>query len=236
MSGTCHTRSPAFSRRHFSVASPGVHLGRRPVRRAHLADWPLVDGTQSKRDLRRRVLAARRERSGRERAAAGAKIRDAVLALPATASAGTVAAYYAVGSEPDTRPLVAALFERGHRVLLPVFLDGGDLDWAAYTGPESLAAAGRGLVEPTGPRLGVDAVRGAGVLVCPALAVDPAGRRLGRGAGCYDRVLALVGAQTLSLAVVYDDELVDSVPVEPHDRPVRAVVTPGRGVVWSAAR
>ncbi|KUP97644.1 5-formyltetrahydrofolate cyclo-ligase [Thermobifida cellulosilytica TB100] len=195
-----------------------------------------VNSVLTKSDLRRRVLAARRERSARERAAAGAAIRDAVLALPAAAPGATAAVYYAVGSEPDTRPLVAALAERGVRVLLPIFLDGGDLDWAEYTGPESLAAAGHGLVEPTGPRLGVDAVRGADVLVCPALAVDAAGYRLGRGAGCYDRVLSLVDARTPTLGVVYDDELVDSVPVEAHDRPVRAAVTPGRGVVPLADR
>ncbi|MEY9213870.1 5-formyltetrahydrofolate cyclo-ligase [Thermobifida halotolerans] len=195
-----------------------------------------MDGVLSKRELRRRVLAARRELSGRARAAAGAAIRDAVLALPEVSSGRTVAVYYAVGSEPDTRPLVAALSERGGTVLLPVFLDGGELDWAPYTGPDSLAPAGHGLVEPTGPRLGVDAVRGVSALVCPALAVDAAGYRLGRGAGCYDRALARAGEGAVSLAVVYDTELVESVPTEEHDRPVRGAVTPGRGVVWLGNR
>lgn len=195
-----------------------------------------MDTGQSKRELRRRILAARRARSAQERAAAGLRIRDAVLELCAATGSPTVAAYYAVGSEPDTRSLVAALAARGHRVLLPIVTPSGDLDWAVYTGPESLAPAGHGLLEPTGTRVGADAVAEARVLVCPALAADRAGYRLGRGAGCYDRVLAAAGEQTLSLAVVYDDELVDAVPVEPHDRPVRAVVTPGRGIVWTHHR
>lgn len=180
--------------------------------------------------MRRRVLAARRELGEQARAAAGRAVRAALLALPAFAAGSTAAVYYSVGTEPDTRGLVAELSERGVRVLLPVLLGGGSLDWAEYRGPESLAPAGHGLVEPTGPRAGTDAVRGASVVVCPALAVDSAGRRLGRGAGCYDRALDRVAPRALTLAVVYDGELVDSVPAEPHDRPVRGVVTPGGGV------
>ncbi|TDQ44262.1 5-formyltetrahydrofolate cyclo-ligase [Actinorugispora endophytica] len=180
--------------------------------------------------MRRRVLAARRELDEGARDAAGSAVRDALLGVPRLIMGGTVAVYYSVGAEPNTRKLVAGLHRHGVYVLLPVLLDSGELDWASYEGPDSLAPAGRGLLEPTGPRHGVDAVRGAAGVVCPALAVDAAGRRLGRGAGCYDRVLGRVGPQALTLAVVYDSELVESVPVEAHDRPVRGVVTPGGGV------
>ena len=54
--------------------------------------------------------------------------------------AGTAAAYYSVGTEPDTRGLVYALWKRGTYVLLPLLLPGGDLDWASYEGPDSLVA------------------------------------------------------------------------------------------------
>ncbi|GAA3723999.1 5-formyltetrahydrofolate cyclo-ligase [Spinactinospora alkalitolerans] len=164
------------------------------------------------------------------RAEAGSAIRDHLLALPQLTMGGTVAAYYSVGTEPDTRKLVTGLWKHGVYVLLPVFRPDGELDWAAYDGPDDMAPAGHGLLEPTGPRYGAEAVRRCAAVVCPALAVDRSGRRLGRGAGCYDRALAGVGAHALTFAVVYDAELVDSVPAEPHDLPVRAVVTPGGGV------
>ncbi|MFC4563616.1 5-formyltetrahydrofolate cyclo-ligase [Nocardiopsis mangrovi] len=186
--------------------------------------------TPTKRDARARILAARRAMPQAERAAAGPAIRDALAAEPLLTTGGTVAAYVSVGTEPDTRKLIATLWKQGTYVLLPVLLPGGDLDWAAYDGPDSLAPAGRGLLEPTGRRYGPDAVRRAAAVVCPALAVDRAGTRLGRGAGCYDRALARVGPNTLVLAVIYDTELLDTVPAEPHDRPVNGVVTPGRGV------
>lgn len=183
-----------------------------------------------KRELRRRILAERRGLPPEHVEAAGSALRDSLLALPELTMGGTVAVYYAVGTEPNTRKLVAALWKHGVYVLLPVLRPDRDLDWAAYDGPDSLAESDYGLLEPTGPRYGVDAVARASAVICPALAVDGAGHRLGRGAGCYDRALARVGAHALTLAVVYDSEVLDRVPVEPHDQAVRGVVTPEAGV------
>ena len=85
-----------------------------------------------------RLLAARRQLTPAERAGAGRDIRDAVLSLPETQMAGTVAAYYSIGSEPETHGLLFALWKRGTYVLLPILLPDGDLDWASYEGPDSL--------------------------------------------------------------------------------------------------
>ena len=181
--------------------------------------------------LRARLLAARAQRPEEERAAAGRLIRDHVLSLPETQMAGTVAAYFSVGAEPDTRGLVYALWKRGTYVVLPLLRPDGDLDWASYEGPDSLAPGPRGLLEPAEPPRGVDAVARASLILAPALAVDAQGNRLGRGGGSFDRALARVGAQVPVIAVLYDGELLEHVPAEPHDRPVRLAVLPSRGIV-----
>jgi len=67
-------------------------------------------------------------------------------------------------------------------------------------------------------------------VLVPALAVDRAGNRLGRGGGSFDRALARVGPLVPLIALVYDDELIDRVPAERHDVPVRAAVSPVRGI------
>jgi 5-formyltetrahydrofolate cyclo-ligase len=185
---------------------------------------------QEKAALRTRLLGARSRLSSDQRAAAGRLIRDAMLCLPELEMAGTVAAYYSVGSEPDTRGLVYALWKRGTYVLLPLLRPDGDLDWASYEGPDSLVAGPRGLREPGEPPRGVAAVARADVVLAPALAVDWAGNRLGRGGGSFDRALARVGPLIPVIALLYDDELVDHVPTEPHDVPVRAAVRPGHGI------
>jgi 5-formyltetrahydrofolate cyclo-ligase len=185
-----------------------------------------------KRGLRRQVAAARAALTEAERAAAGRLMRDHVLELPQVAAAGTVAAYYSAGTEPDTRSLVFALWKRGSYVVLPLLLPDGDLDWASYEGPESLAPGPRGLLQPVEPPRGPGTVARADIVLVPALAVDTAGRRLGRGGGSYDRALARVGGQVPTIALLYDSELVARVPDEPHDHAVRAVARPAHGITW----
>ncbi|MFE6982732.1 5-formyltetrahydrofolate cyclo-ligase [Streptomyces griseus] len=183
----------------------------------------------AKSSLRRELLAARALLTKEDAVRAAAVLASAALDLPELADARTVAAYVSVGREPGTRALLEALRGHGVRVLLPVLLPDNDLDWAAYEGPEHLLPAGRGLLEPDGPRLGPDAVLDADTVLLPGLAVDGAGMRLGRGGGSYDRVLARLtaaGAHPALVVLLYDDEVVARVPSEPHDHPVDAVVTP----------
>jgi len=185
---------------------------------------------QDKAVLRKQLLAARSALNADERREAGRLIRDSLLDLPELQMAGTVAAYYSVGAEPDSRGLVYALWKRGTYVLLPLLRSDGDLDWASYEGPDSLVPGPRGLREPGEPPRGTEAVARADLVLAPALAVDHAGNRLGRGGGSYDRALARVGPLIPVIALLYDAELLGHVPAAPHDTPVRAVVRPGSGI------
>jgi len=152
--------------------------------------------------------------------------------MPEVSGAGTIAAYYSAGPEPDTHQLVFALWKRGSYVVLPVLLPDGDLDWASYEGPDSLAPGPRGILQPVEPVRGTGTVARADVVLVPALAVDTAGRRLGRGGGSYDRALARVGPMVPTIGLIYDGEFLDRLPAEPHDRPVRAVARPSHGITW----
>jgi 5-formyltetrahydrofolate cyclo-ligase len=189
-----------------------------------------------KAELRAQVLARRSALPADQRSAAATLIRDAVLAEPQVQMAGTIAAYYSIGAEPGTHGLLFALWKRGSYVLLPVLRPDGDLDWASYEGPDSMVPGPRGLLEPGEPPRGVDAVARADAVLVPALAVDGAGRRLGRGGGSYDRALARVGPLVPLIALVYDDELVEHVPTEGHDIPVRATASPRAGLTFTGAR
>ena len=182
-----------------------------------------LGGTTEKATLRRALLS--------RRAALPVDVRDgaeqaAVDALAGCAT-GPVAAYVSVVTEPGTAALLAALAERGVEVLLPVLLPDGDLDWARAG--HGVAVGPHGLLEPSGERLGRDAVGRCDLVVVPAVAVDRAGNRLGRGGGSYDRALTRTAGWVVAL--LHDGETVVSLPVEPHDVPVHAAVTARRGLV-----
>jgi 5-formyltetrahydrofolate cyclo-ligase len=179
--------------------------------------------------LRERSLASRRARPEAERSAAAAAVAAALLR--GLAGVRAFAAYVPEETEPGYGRLPAVFTQLGARVLLPVVpAAGSELAWAVDTG--RLAPGRFGLLEPVGPRLGPTAIGTADVVVVPALAVDRTGVRLGRGGGYYDRALGHARAGALIVAVVFDDELVDEVPAEPHDHRVHAVVTPSGG--WQA--
>lgn len=198
----------------------------------------MPDQTYGKATARSRFVNNRRALGNRERAAQSRAATLALLADSRLTSANTVAAYWPLGTEPDTRPLIAALLERDVRVLLPVLLPDRDLDWARYDGdPAALDEGGAGTLRPPGSTLGVHTVLRAQVMIVPALAVTPTGVRLGRGGGSYDRVLARIAAARTegrdtpwTCAFVYEDELGTLEPdaVEAHDRAVDAAVTASR--------
>ncbi|KAB8164256.1 5-formyltetrahydrofolate cyclo-ligase [Streptomyces sp. 3MP-14] len=193
----------------------------------------VTDSARLKRALRRDLSAVRAALADDEVAQAAEALAERALELPELAEAGTVAAYVSVGREPGTGPLLRALRERGVQVLLPVLLADNDLDWAEFEGHGRLVEAEHAgrvrLLEPSGRRLGPDAVTWADTVLLPGLAVDGRGVRMGRGGGSYDRALARLaesGADPALVALVYGHEVVDVVPDEPHDRRVHAALTP----------
>ena len=176
--------------------------------------------------LRDQLVTGRGRRSLLEVSGSARAIAGPLMDTSEVRRAATVAAYVSIGTEPGTGPLLDALAALGRRVILPVVLPDLDLDWAVYDGQGALARARRGLLEPTGERLGLEAVATADVVLTPGLAVDRTGMRLGQGGGCYDRALGRVPVGTFTCTLLYADELLDAVPADTHDRPVTAVVTP----------
>lgn len=168
----------------------------------------------TKADLRRELGAARRERPAAEIEAARSAIREHVLRASRAHGWRCVAAYVPFGTEPGSVELLDALARSGQQVLVPVTLPDRDLDWARWEDGRPDAALGR------------EAVATVDAALVPALAVASDGTRLGRGGGSYDRALVRLRADAPVVALLYDGELLASLPRDPWDRPVTAVVMP----------
>lgn len=146
-----------------------------------------------------------------------------------------VCAYVPTGVEPGSSLMLDKLNERCEVLLLPVTCISPEgehlpLQWGRYE-PGTLVPARWGLSEPPRPWLPAETITRADLVLVPALAVDRAGVRLGRGGGFYDRTLALCRPGTMLVAVVRDDELVDRLPGETHDVRMTHALTPGLGLV-----
>jgi 5-formyltetrahydrofolate cyclo-ligase len=178
----------------------------------------------TKDDLRHQLLELRRAMTVRARDEAAEALALHLLAAPVVSRAARVACYLSMPSEPGTRPLIDGLIARGTEVVVPLSLADGSLDWVAYDPAAPVTETALGIPEPEGDRLGAAALETCALVIVPALAVDHAGQRLGRGAGYYDRALAGVGAPLCAL--VFAHELLAEVPHEPHDIPVQMAVTP----------
>lgn len=192
----------------------------------------------AKRTLRKAILFRRDSRAD-ERRTADDHQRMSILesALPHPIPT-TVAAYLSAGSEPGTLQLVAWLAAHNVRVLLPALSrpvgeshSGGSprLDgpaWAAYCGPDALRVGVHSILEPVGDPLPAEQLSEAGLIICPGLAANSSGDRLGRGGGWYDRALGHADPGTPVWVLLNDDEVLEAIPVQPWDRRVEAIITP----------
>jgi 5-formyltetrahydrofolate cyclo-ligase len=150
---------------------------------------------------------------------------DHLLQTLEVLAAKTISAYWGVDHEPAPQNIFTELRNRGIRILLPIVNRDWSLDWGLFDGEESLVVR-RGLREPR-ESLGPNAIHDADVLITPGLRVDHLGVRLGHGAGCYDRGLAIASPEAWVVVLLHDGEISDEqLPEEPHDRRVNAVATP----------
>jgi 5-formyltetrahydrofolate cyclo-ligase len=176
---------------------------------------PPGDPAARKRALRSQARRAAAAVPRPERARRSREVEGRLLTLPELASARAVALYAPLPDEVQLDVLPAWLSARGCRVAYPRMEgDGLVLHWIG--GGAALRAGPRGLQQPApdsppAPLEGLDAI------LLPGLLFDRAGRRLGRGGGHYDRLLARAPAVLVRIGLCLAEQLIDELPSEPHD-------------------
>ena len=186
-----------------------------------------------KRALRARVLARRTALGAERRAALSADITGHLLALPALTNAHTVAAYLTFGEEFDTSAFVQHVLRAGRRLVLPRIVDADSptarhLVLYAIGDVSSDTVPGRwGIREPDSARCPAIGASEVDLALIPGVSFDRCGGRLGHGAGYYDRLLTGLRPDCVRVAAAFSAQIVDGVPVEPHDQAIGWLVTEG---------
>lgn len=174
------------------------------------------DKTEIRREVRRRISGLTAER----RAEKSALIEKRLSDCDAIRDASVVALYASLADEPQTRGLIEIL-SRTRTVVLPR-VAGDDMDFYEYS-PEQMAVGAFGIEEPSGGRaVSPDEID---VIIVPATAYTAGGTRLGRGRGYYDRYMSRQGFRATKIGVCFAEQIVEHIPVEPHDIAVDTVVS-----------
>lgn len=194
------------------------------------------EAEQQKRALRAELRERRQLLSEAQREAAASGIAEQLDALVRDHGAQSVSCFLSTTTEPETRTFLREAVSRGIRVLLPITRADGLLDWAVAEDLDAIAAGLFGLPEPTGEVLGPIAVNDVDLMIIPAAAVDRTGTRLGWGRGYFDKTIGSMEKCPPVYAVIYDSEVLDSLPRELHDQPVDGIVTPTQTIALSPAR
>ncbi len=158
-------------------------------------------------------------------------------ALESVQTARTVALFWPIEDrhEVDLRAFDAALRARGARVAYPAIdADSGVMTFRFVADPALMEERGKGFCEPGSES--PEANDGdLDVVLVPALAIDPAGHRIGYGAGYYDRTLPRFVPPATAIGVAFDYQLIAEVPVTEGDIAVTWVVTDTRAFRADAA-
>lgn len=186
-----------------------------------------MDSSNTKSELRQKIREALRKISLAVRTV---ESHDLCRRLePQLQSAHAILFYAPLADELDVWPLLEKLMKTSKVCALPSFDDETRVYSARQVkNLETDVFPGKfGVPEPLAMCAAVPLDRFDLVLV-PGMAFDAAGRRLGRGKGFYDRILAQ--ASGIKCGVAYDLQLLESIPTEAHDAKVDFIFTPSRAL------
>ena len=189
----------------------------------------MIPGAGRESELQERKRWLRREIRGKSdaltaayREEASRRIAEQVLAAECFRRARGIMAYASLPNEPDTRGMIREAIREGKTVLLPRCVSPEEMVALPFDGWEDLEPGYLGVMEPRFPAEGLEIPEPELILV-PCVAASRDGRRLGHGAGYYDRFLEKRKAETLCLC--FRELIRDDIPAGPLDRRVDRVIT-----------
>lgn len=185
----------------------------------------MPDPVSSKHELRKHFRKLRGNITRDQRQSWTPELNRHLLAAQAIRTADTVAAYLAFDGEPDLRFTLTQLHRRGTTVVMPVLpaKRGATLAFRQWSPATPLQPNHLGISEPVqSTHVSLESID---VMLMPMVAYDTSGSRLGMGAGWYDRTLGNHKDRPLLAGVAWSLQCSPTVPIDPWDIPLDAVVT-----------
>lgn len=179
-----------------------------------------------KNTIRAKALEDRRTQPDKD--ACSERILDSAMGLSGFQQADTVLFYVHIRTEVRTLAALEAALASGKRIGIP-YCVGDRLDLFHLESFDELEKATFGILEP---RLGVRSLpekrlraEELDLVLVPGVAFDPGGSRIGYGRGYFDRLLSEVRDSTPRIALAFQCQIFDAIPVSQHDIPMTGIVT-----------
>jgi 5-formyltetrahydrofolate cyclo-ligase len=183
---------------------------------------------QDKAEVRRELLRRRDRIPAAVRRAKNSMVREGLLSLAEFKNAGTIFFFASFRSEVDTSELIKMSLSMGKQVVLPkVNTDTHELLLFEVKDFGELTPGYMGIPEPS-YEAGRVSINEVDIVIIPGAGYDTAGNRIGYGGGYYDRLLSGLQRDIPVIAPAYEEQVMDSVPSEPHDIRVSLIVTDRR--------
>ncbi|MCR9199151.1 MAG: 5-formyltetrahydrofolate cyclo-ligase [Planctomycetaceae bacterium] len=189
-----------------------------------------------KNELRKQAHANRKAQENKDELSR--RIVNAFMALPEFATAETVMFYVDVRSEVRTRFDLPAAIESGRKIVVPWCNDDGELELFHLSSMEQLEIGMYKILEPAvalrnDPQYQVG-VEELDLIMVPGVGFDTRGARMGHGKGYYDKLLEHARKDTPLVALAFECQMFEDIPVAEHDVFMDMVITedriyPGQG-------
>lgn len=184
------------------------------------------NGMKSKKEIREEIREKLAQQGDKERREGSRRIEEALVRLEEFRSARCVLIYVALPEEVDTVPVIEHALSLGKRIAVPRVFDGRALELREVRDIRlDLVKGAFGVLEPRMDRTRQVAAEEIDCAVVPGVAFDRVGRRLGRGRGYFDRLLATLPRSVPRIGLAFGFQVLDSLPEESHDQPVNRVLS-----------
>ena len=132
--------------------------------------------------------------------------------------------------EVDTRSIIARSYDYGKIVVLPSFEPDNDsiILRKIDNAKTDLKPGGQGLLVPDPQRCKIVPIERIDIAIIPGVALDEKGGRIGSGDGYYDRLIPDLPLTTRKVALAFEDQLINQIPMEAHDRYVDIIISDER--------
>jgi 5-formyltetrahydrofolate cyclo-ligase len=187
-----------------------------------------VSKEDAKQALRSAALTRRNSLSEEDCRLLSRAIQSRAIEFGPYIACRSVALYSPVQNEVRTGAILAHAFGSGKRVFYPRIDNNRAIAFFEVLAAAELRAGRFGILEPTSTTRLSDSEYEGLVIFVPGVGFDTQGSRLGRGQGWYDRLLKGVGEGSTVVALAYEFQVVEAVPVDPWDQRVQYVITEGR--------